>query len=57
MLVKQRPIGALDSLCWYSRVLKQRSRGGGGTPECYRSTLEAGLVEHNTIGTIERLCF
>ena len=57
VLEQQRPVGALGSLCWYSRVLKQRSRGCGGTPECYRSTLEAGLVEHNPIGTIERLCY
>ena len=56
VLVQQRPIGALGSLCWNRRVLKQRSRDCGGTPECYRSTLEAGLVEQNTIGTIERPC-
>ena len=55
--VYQSDIGALWSLCWYSRILKKYSKGLVGRAEYYMSAREAVLVQHSTITALRRLCW
>ena len=62
VLVQQKPIGTLGSLRWYSRVLKQRSRGTTESlvvrAEYCRSSQEAVPVQHRSIiRALRRLCW
>ena len=66
VLVQKSTIGALERLCWYSRVLSEHftyrellehSRGCVGTAEYYKNTREAVLVQQSTIGALGRLCW
>ena len=55
MLVQKITLGALVRLCWYRRVLQEHCWGCAGTAEYYRSTREAVLVLHSTIGALGRV--
>ena len=67
MQVQQSTIGAFGgcacipvcywSLCWYSRILKEHSKGLVGRAEYHRSAREVVLVQHSTIRALRRLCW
>ena len=57
VLVQKSTIGALGSLGWYSRILKDPYGGCAGTAEYYRSNGEAVLVQQNNIGALGRQCW
>ena len=69
VLVQQSTIGAIEKLCWYSRVLYDHTGGCAATAEYYRrtrlrcagieeyyrSSLEAVLIPRSTFVAMESL--